>query len=62
MDKRKVIRATQGYVLTDMERTMFLQEISLGENDSPDNYQEISVEETEKIKDKTLESFSDTGI
>lgn len=62
MDKRKVIRATQGYVLTDMERTMFLQEISLGENDSPDNYQEISVEEAEKIKDKTLESFSDTGI
>lgn len=52
MDKRKVIRATQGYVLTDMERTMFLQEISLGRNDSSDNYQEISVEEAEKIKEE----------
>lgn len=52
MDKRKVIRATQGYVLTDMERTMFLQEISLGRNDSSHNYQEISVEEAEKIKEE----------
>ena len=47
MKTRIILRATEGYVLTNGES--FGKEVFLGVNDSPDNWQEITEEEYAEI-------------
>lgn len=46
----RVITATDGYVLTNKEESIFGKELYLGIHDAPSNYHEIEEKEAERIQ------------
>lgn len=50
---KKTLIARDGYYLTDGE--IYTKEVYLAVNDSPDNWNEITAEEAEKLQKETLD-------
>lgn len=50
-----VLKSSEGFTLTNKDRTVLSKEIWLAASDLPSNYEEITDEEAEKIRKKREE-------